>query len=67
MAMCVSIETLQSNNDDYVRKTTMQRTNSYDKKKSHEYVKVRTLCSNITQQTGHFIAPDSDVGFIALY
>jgi hypothetical protein len=64
--VCGSIKTLQSNNGVCTTKITMQRIMSDDRKKNcHQYVKVSTLSTYITQQTGHFIAPDSVVGFNA--
>jgi hypothetical protein len=67
VVMCVSIETLQNNNGVCGRHIAMQRMLDGEKKNSPQYVKMSTLCLNITQQTDHFIAPDSIVGFNAPY
>jgi hypothetical protein len=60
MAMYMSITKLESNSDVSARKITMQRMS--DGKKTIN-VKMSTLCSNISQQMGHFIASNSVVGF----
>jgi hypothetical protein len=44
----------------------MQTITSKEKKKP-EYVKVRTLSSNITEQMDHLIAHDTAAGLTALY
>jgi hypothetical protein len=62
MALCVSTKNLQSNSDACVRKDHNAKDNGRQKRKP-EYVKVSILCSNITQQTCHSIAPDPAVDF----
>jgi hypothetical protein len=65
MFLRVPDETLQSNNGVCATKIKMQRIMSYEKRNEPLICQSEYHCSNITQQTGHFTAPYSIVGFNA--
>jgi hypothetical protein len=63
MDLCVSIETLQSNNDVCERKIAMQKIMSQEKVVNIS--KWAAFAQNINQQIGNINVPDSVIGFNA--